>query len=86
MSVQSGDNRGSYLSYLGDVPMVDQYSFSFRVLPTKMFSGPVDQLAPLRTYLKDIVSDDIKRVLVLLNEEVKIGTGDSEGRHTEETL
>jgi hypothetical protein len=86
MNVQSEDNRGQYLSYLGDVPMVDQYSFSIRVLPTKIFSGPVDQLAPSRTYLKDVVSDDIKRVLALLNEKVKIGTGDNEGRHTEETL
>lgn len=66
--------------------MVDQYSFSFRVLPTMMLSSPIVQPVSPGTYFKDVVGDDIKSVFVLLNGKVRIGTGSNKGRHTEETL
>ena len=80
------DNRGLYLSYLGDVTVVDQHSLSFRVLPKKAFSDPSDQLAPARTHLENIVCDNIKGIFFLLNREVRFGNQGNENRHTEEAL
>ena len=63
---------GSYPSYLGDVTMVDQDSFSFRVLIARTFSDPaLEPVSSRRTHLEDIVCDDIKSVS-FLNKMVRI--------------
>lgn len=80
------DNRGIYLSYFGDVMVVDQYSFSFGVLPTKVFSNPGDQLVPVKAHLEDIFRDGIESVFFLLSREVRVGNQENGKRHTDEAL